>query len=148
MAFLPQFLPGKEGAGLREDSLESWHMITYDQVPPASKVYSHDAYASLHCAAALGCRCCSLACDQPASHAQQGRLQLLRRAWAGESFRCMLSCSPVCLNTQPLTVADADVGDNCVRGGVPGLQHRRHVRHRGAGCCHPHGMFLEPQSLG
>jgi hypothetical protein len=29
---LPQFLPGQEGAGLREDSIESWHMITHDQV--------------------------------------------------------------------------------------------------------------------
>ena len=40
---LLQFLPGQEGGGLREDSLESWHMITHDQVrrrrlaePPAA----------------------------------------------------------------------------------------------------------------
>jgi hypothetical protein len=29
---LPQFLPGQEGGGLREDSIESWHMITHDPV--------------------------------------------------------------------------------------------------------------------
>lgn len=58
---LPQFLPGKEGAGIREDSIESWHMITHDQVQLLFFVFRR---ASVHSGSAAarkdncGCSLC------------------------------------------------------------------------------------------
>ena len=46
-------LPGKEGGGLREDSLESWHMITHDPVSlplyPSSCLSVAPAVRALNC---------------------------------------------------------------------------------------------------